>query len=463
MKSRKVFIPLYALLVFLIFISSCNKDKNPEIVNPEPPVVTDSSYKQYGTPFENIPATEDIVMYEINLRAFSQGGNLNGVINRLDEIKALGVNVIWLMPIHPIGAINSVNSPYSVKNYKKIGSEYGTLNDLRKLTDEAHKREMAVVMDWVANHTAWDNPWITNKSWYTQDGSGNIVHPPGTNWLDVADLNFNNPEMRLEMIDAMKYWVLEANVDGFRCDYADGVPVDFWQQSIDTLLLLPNRDYVFLAEGNRADHLTVGFNLIYAWDFYFKMKDVFNGKPARSLFLTHESEYQNIPAGKQRLRYTTNHDESAWENTPVVFFKGLKGALSASVSAIFMGGVPLFYTGQEVGRKEKVPFFSNSPINWNENPETLQAYKQLMNFYIQSDAAKRGTLKDYSNDKIVCFSKTFDEEEIIVITSVRNTPIDYSLPISIQNSQWTNALDGQQITLGTSILLNEFQYLILTK
>ena len=191
-----------------------------------------TGYQQYSTPFNSIPKTENIVLYEVNLRAFSSAGNLQGVIDRLDNIRSLGVNVIWLMPIHPQGQLNGVGSPYAVRDYKAVGSEYGTLQDLRRLTTLAHERGMAVIMDWVANHTAWDNPWIRNRDWYTQNNSGTIIHPAGTNWQDVADLNYAKADMRQAMIDAMQYWVLEANIDGFRCDYADGVPAFFLERGI---------------------------------------------------------------------------------------------------------------------------------------------------------------------------------------------------------------------------------------
>jgi len=322
------FLSRFSLFLIILFFQVSCKEKDDTFIQDDD---DNESYTQYGTPFEDIPSVDDIVMYEVNLRAFSSSGDLQGVINRLDEIKALGVNVIWLMPIHPIGEVNSVNSPYSVKDYLAVSEEYGCLDDLRELTDEAHAKGMAVIMDWVANHTAWDNPWITNTSWYTQDGSGNIVHPPGTNWLDVADLNYSNSDMRAAMIDAMKYWVLEANVDGYRCDYADGVPLNFWTQAIDTLRSIPNRKYVLLAEGSRYNHFTAGFDLIYGWDFYHKMKEVFNGQAASILFTAHEEEYSSIPDGKHRLRFTTNHDESAWDSTPMVLFNGKEGALAASV------------------------------------------------------------------------------------------------------------------------------------
>ncbi|MBK7214039.1 MAG: hypothetical protein IPH88_12225 [Bacteroidales bacterium] len=179
--------------ITLLLFQACKKD---ETTNP-PVVVSDSADPvQYETPFLGVPNTADIVMYEINERAFSSSGKLSGIIPRLDSIKSLHVNVIWLMPIFPIGIIKSVNSPYCIRNYTEVNTEFGNLNDLRTLVREAHKRDMAVILDWAANHTSWDNPWIKNRSWYTQDATGNIISPAGTNWQDVADLNFDNATMR---------------------------------------------------------------------------------------------------------------------------------------------------------------------------------------------------------------------------------------------------------------------------
>ena len=213
------FAGFYLLLLSMI---SCGED---------PITPTPTGPQQYGTPLSNVPNVDKATIYEVNLRAQSSEGNLQGVIAKLDHIKSLGTNIIWLMPIYEQGQINSVGSPYCVKNYEKISPEYGSLADLRALTDQAHALGMAVILDWVANHTAWDHPWITSHpEWYTQNSSGQIIIPPGTNWNDVADLNFEQAAMRKEQIAAMKYWVLEANVDGFRCDYADGVPFDFWSE-----------------------------------------------------------------------------------------------------------------------------------------------------------------------------------------------------------------------------------------
>lgn len=450
----------FFLFTSLLSFAACKKDCPPDAVVDDPTVLV--GYQQYGTPFDSVPETKNIVMYEVNLRAFSSSGDLQGVINRLDQLKALNVNVIWLMPIYPIGQINSVNSPYCVKNYYEVGSEYGTLADLRTLTTEAHNRNMAVVVDWVANHTSWDNPWVSQHSdWYSQDGSGNIIIPPGTNWADVADLNFDNQTMRLNMIDAMKYWTLEANIDGFRCDYADGVPYDFWKQALDTLNTIPNRNLIFLAEGTRADHYAAGFQMTYAWDFYTAIKNVFAGSSPSTIYTTNTSEYAGVPAGNRKLRFTTNHDQSAWEATPMTLFNGKAGATCASVITTYYNGVPLIYTGQEVGRVSTVPFFSNSPINWTVNLDMQQNYRDMLSFYSESAVARYGTAVPYTANDVVCFKKVLNADQVLVIANVRNATTNYSIPTAFLNSTWTNALTGASVTLGSSLSLSAYQYLIL--
>jgi glycosidase len=440
-------------LTLIVFLIGCNKEQSPTDEKPPNP---------QENPFTNVPDTRDIIMYEINERAFSQTGDFNGIVQRLDSIKALSVNVIWLMPIHPIGVIKTVNSPYCVKNYLEVNPEFGTLADLKNLVKEAHKRDIAVIMDWVANHTAWDNPWISNTSWYTQV-NGEIVHPPGTNWQDVADLNYNNAEMRQAMIAAMKYWITEVLIDGYRCDAADMVPFDFWQTALTTLNAIPDRKLIFLAEGARSDHFTAGFQMNFAWNFYNQIKNVFNGQQAGSLFTTHNAEYNGIPAGKHKLRFTTNHDESAWDATPMTLFNGEKGAITASVITMYLGGVPLIYSSQEVGQVNTVPFFSNSPIDWTQHPEMLANYKKLLAFFNQSETLKSGTLTSYPHNDVVSFKKKSGPEEILVMVNVRNSNKTYSLPPNIQNSTWTNVFTSEPVSLENQLILNSYSYLVLKK
>ncbi|MEN9612775.1 MAG: hypothetical protein RLZZ628_3589 [Bacteroidota bacterium] len=443
------------------------KDKTPVIpvvpvIAPEPDPVA------FATPFTGVPAAKDVVMYEVNLRAFSSQGTFKGVEARLDSIKALGVNVLWLMPIYPVGVLNAVGglgSPYSIKNYKEVNAEFGTLDDLQMLVKEAHRRNMSVILDWVANHTSWDNAWITaHPDWYSKDGTGKIIIPAGTNWNDVADLNYDNAMMRLFMINAMKYWVLKANIDGFRCDYADGVPQDFWKQAIDSLKLIPNRKYILLAEGSRNDHFSAGFQFNYGWDFYGQLKNTYkNNLNASTILQMHNTEANNLPNTAFKLRFTTNHDESAWNDTPIALFNGQAGALSAFVLSSYIGGVPLLYDGQEVGRADKTPFFSRSPIDWQQNPAILAAYKQLLSFRQSSNAIKEGTLTPFNDDNVVAFKKVLQTEEVLVFVNVRNAATRYILPAALANTVWKDALDNTTVNLATQLTLTPYQYLILKK
>jgi glycosidase len=449
--------------IVALLLIACSPDNEPQ----KPVVVVEDEPKQFGTPFAAVPSTENIVMYEVNMRAFSDAGNFQGIIDRLDNIKSLGVNTIWLMPIHPVGQIKSaggLGSPYAVKNYKEVSSEYGDLDKFRELVAKAHEKNIAVIIDWVANHTSWDNPWITNKAWYSQDASGNIIIPAGTNWQDVADLNYNNSDMRKEMISAMKYWVLEANIDGFRCDAVDFVPTDFWTQAITELKKIEGRNLILLAEGGKPENFTAGFQMNYAWDFYTALKQVYkDAKSANTIFTTHQAEYNSIPAGAKKLRYTTNHDLSAWEETPIEIFNGQQGALSASVITIFTSAVPLLYSSQEVGQSELLPFFTRDPIDWSANQSMKDQYEKLLSIYNGTTAFRNGTLQSFSNNDVAIFKRKLNAEEYLILVNVSNATRDVTLEASLQNTSWTNVLSGSAVTLSTGISLQPYEYRILKK
>jgi len=438
------------IVLLLLFCSACKEEQHLIPIQPDNPI-----------PWTQHPDLDDIVMYEVNLRAFSSDGSINGLIARLDSVKALGVNMIWLMPIYPVGTVKSINSPYCIKDYMSIGAEYGTLHDMKRLVDSAHAKGMGIMLDWVANHTAWDHPWTKIPGFHTVNSAGAIVHPPGTNWTDVADLNFGNTSMRDSMIASMKWWVKECNIDGFRCDYADGVPADFWTEALRQLDSIAHKSLLFLAEGSRGDHFTSGFDLIFSWNYYSTLKNTFAGGSATSIISTHNSEYTTVPKGKHRLRFTTNHDESAWDDSPIVLFKGAQGALSASVITVFLEGVPLLYSGQEVGRSSKTPFFSRSPINWNENPMMLEAYKQMMSVYKKHDIARKGNIEPFPFQHAVCFKKTYNGKEMVVLANVRNQQTNIPLPLILQNTVWNDALKLKTDSLGTSVSLAPYEYRIL--
>ncbi len=461
LNVRNFVLSIVCLAWMLVISASCRKP-DPAPDNPPNPPIPDPP--QFEAPFTEIPATGDVVMYEINQRAFSASGTLQGILSRLDSIKALGVNTIWLMPIHPIGAIKTVNSPYCVRNFREVNPEYGTIEDLRAMVREAHKRKIAVILDWIANHTSWDNPWIQNKSWYTQDANGTIIHPAGTNWQDVADLNYDNTAMRLEMIRCLKYWVLAANIDGYRCDAADYVPFSFWKQAIDTLRKIPNRKIIMLAEGARNDHFMAGFDMNFGWDFFNTNKNVFkNNQAASSYYQTHINEYGAIPIGSHKLRFTSNHDECAWDDTPLGLFGGKKGSMAAFAITAFMGGVPLIYNGQEVGCPIKLPFFSRLPIDWTINPDMAKEYRWLMSVRAANSALRSGQIEYYFDNNVVAFKRKTADNEALVIVNTRNSTINYNIPATLQSTSWQNASGGAVFSIGNQLTLNAHAYYILIK
>ncbi|WP_240663165.1 alpha-amylase family glycosyl hydrolase [Mucilaginibacter limnophilus] len=459
------------LMLLLISVSAinCKKSSSPKPVTPVVTPPTDD-YKDpaaYGTPFAGVPDTKDIVMYEVNLRAFSNTANFAGLQARLDNIKDLGVNVIWLMPIYPVGQVKSaggLGSPYSVKDYTGVNAEFGNLDDLRTIVSEAHKRGMSVILDWVANHTSWDNAWITNKAWYQQDANGNIISPVGTNWADVAALNYNNQNMRTAMIRAMKYWILTANVDGYRCDATDFVPTDFWKQSLDTLKKFNNRKLILLGEGSKKEQFTAGFQMNYGFEFYDRLKGVFAGTQAPSaVFTANTNENNAIPADGFKLRYITNHDVTSSDGSAYDIYKGKQGSLAAFVLAAYMNGVPLIYNGQEVGSPKKIDFFKKDPIDWSTNPDMTAEYKNILALRKSSEAIKTGVLTTFPNTNIIAFSKKAGNEEVFIAVNAKNSVVTYDIPAGLQNTTWKHGFNNADVTLGTTKTLQPYEYIILKK
>ncbi|WP_461451741.1 alpha-amylase family glycosyl hydrolase [Mucilaginibacter sp.] len=416
---------------------------------------------QYGKPYKYVPDSRDVVLYQVNMRSFSKEGNFKGVIARLDSIKALGINVVYLLPIYPVGVLKAENSPYSVKDYRGINTEFGTLDDLRALVDGVHKRNMAIIIDWVGNHTSWDNPWIVKKSWYEQDSTGNIKYPQ--TWHDVAQLNFKNSDMRLTMIKDMKYWVLTANVDGFRCDYADGPPADFWKQAIDSLRNIPNHKLLFMAEGSRGENFDAGFDYNFGFKFYETLKRIYqNGKSVKSIDTVNLKDYTHAKNGQQMIRYITNHDVNSSDGSPLKLFGGKKGTMAAFVVVAYMKSVPMIYDGQEVGLPYALMFpFSHSKIDWLLNPDVTAEYKKIIAFRNSSEAIRRGELTSYSSEDACVFTKIIAGKRVLVLSNLRNKQIAYSLPVSLANEKWKDAFTGNKMVLDKSITLDPYQYIVL--
>ncbi len=411
-----------------------------------------------------LPEVADIAMYQVNPRVFAPSNSLNAVAARIDSIRDLGVNMMWVMPIYPIGLEKGKNSPYCISDYKAIAPEFGTIDDFKHLVQVCHEHQMGIILDWVANHTAWDHPWVKeHPDWYTRDEKADtIICPQPWNWEDVADLNYDNKDMREAMIDAMKFWIVEVGIDGFRCDVADGVPADFWKDAITQLReAAGERRIVMLAEGKNADNFTIGgFDMNYGWDYKDVLSKVFKGNPASDLLEADKAEYDSLPDGKVKLRFTTNHDH-ATEVEPCIQFTNDHGAMAAYVASIFPHGGALIYGSQEVGYPEPINFFKYVPVDWSAKPDVYQEYKKLIGLYNEHPALRKGTMTPYPDNDVLVFEKQDGDEHFLILVNVRNENKTVQVPQSWVGHEVEDEATGKELRLNETIEMEPFEYLIL--
>ncbi len=371
----------------------------------------------------------DAVIYQIWERAYSQKGDFNAITNDLDRIKSLGVDVLWLMPIHPIGQVKkkgTVGSPYAVKDYYGINPDYGTSADLKRLINKAHKRNLKVIIDVVVNHTAWDNKLITeHPEFYKKNEKGEIV-PPVPDWADVAGLDYSKPDLRKYIIENLKSWIRDYDLDGFRCDVALFIPTDFWEQArAEVDKIKPNT--VWLAEAEKPDLLVHAFDIDYAWNMHGTMTEVLQGsKPASALRKVWEEQAVTFPKSAIRMRFSDDHDE----RRAIVRF-GEKGALAAQTLAFTLDGVPLVYNGMEAGdtAESGAPaLFEKLPIFWQiaeRRPEFPRYYKAMIALRKSSLALRRGDVTWFRNsdeNRVLTFSRRSGNEEMLVAINMSSTP-----------------------------------------
>lgn len=378
------------------------------------------------------------VVYEIFPRQFSQKGDFAGITGRLDELKALGVDVLWLMPVHPLGRLNakgSIGSPYAVQDYYGVNPDYGTKDDLHRLIDGAHARGMKVIIDMVANHTAWDSVMMSNPRYYKQDKEGHVI-PPNPDWTDVAGLNYGNPETRRYMSDMMQYWVREFQLDGFRCDAAGEVPTDFWEQLRQDLDKV--RPGLFLlAESDKPELLVHAFDADYAWSMLGAVNRILmEGAPASEVRRTWErSEQAAYPIGALHLRCTDNHDEAR-----AISRFGWNGALAASAMMFTLDGVPLLYNGMEVGDSTESgapALFEKVPIFWQPKQREgfRETYRKLIALRHAHPALQTGTvvwLENSAPQDIVSFLRQGEDEEFVTLVNFSNRP--HAAAIQVDNA-----------------------------
>ena len=367
------------------------------------------------------------VIYEIYPRQFSEQGNFAGVTAQLDRLKDLGVNILWLMPIHPIGQERKkgpIGSPYAVRDFYAVNPDYGTPADLKRLVAQAHRRGMKVIIDLVANHTSWDSVMMKTPEFYVRDAAGKITYPH--DWSDVAELNYDNPALRRYMTDVMKFWLREYDMDGFRCDVAAEVPTDFWEQARAELDKVKS-DILMLAESDKPELLVRAFDLDYAWPMHSTLTEVLQGRrPATAFRQTWEADEAKYPRGALRMRFSDNHDE----RRAVARF-GEGGALAASALMFTLDGVPMLYNGMEVGDTTESgdpALFYRLPVFWpieKRRPEFPRFYRQMIALRRSHPALTRGRtewLRNSDESRVVTFARRGEGEDVVVAINFSNRP-----------------------------------------
>ncbi len=317
--------------------------------------------------------SKSATIYEVNIRQFTPEGTFRALEEHLPRIRRLGVDVLWLMPVNPISKKErkgTLGSYYAVSDYTAVNPEYGTLDDLKHLVAAAHKLGFKVLIDWVANHTGWDNVWVKqHPDWYLRNAQGELEGYHYTDlsdhhqevWADVIGLDYRKPEVRAGMIEAMRYWIKAANIDGFRCDVAWNLPVDFWDQA--RAALDRTKPMFMLAEADTPDLQARAFDMTYDWKLYHKLVDVAKGKgDARDLAKLYTEPARRYPAGAYRMTFTSDHDENSWNGTDRELYGD--GADAMAVLAATLPGMPLVYGGQEDALNKRLKFFDKDAIVW---------------------------------------------------------------------------------------------------
>jgi glycosidase len=393
---------------------------------------------------------QDKVLYEVSLRHFSEAGNLAGFREQLPRLKELGVGVLWLMPVHPIGIerrSDGLGSPYAVKDYKAFNPEFGTIEEFKAVVKEAHGLGMYVILDWVANHTSPDHPWVReHPDWYMRNEQGQMVSPT-PNWPDVVDLNYDVKELRQAMIDAMAFWVRETDIDGYRCDTAEWLPLDFWVEARDALWQI--KPVFMLGEGAKPELVEYAFDAAYAWSLTPNMHEIAQGnKTVTDLVNYLNAEARILPDSGFRLNFTTNHDINAWESTAVDRMG--PGLEAFTVLTFTVTGMPLIFNGQEARLDRQLDFFHKVPITWRDDP-MADLYRALSELKHNNKALWHGNrggplriIDAATNESVLTFQREADGNRVVVAFNLSNQPQRVPAP---------DRLEGLHTTIGDGVAL----------
>ncbi|MFO7938490.1 MAG: alpha-amylase family glycosyl hydrolase [Bacteroidales bacterium] len=377
--------------------------------------------------------SEDAAIYEVNIRQYTPEGTFNAFREHLPRLKEMGTEILWLMPIHPIGEKNrkgKLGSYYAVKDYLGVNPNFGTEEDFRALVDEVHKLDMYIIIDWVANHTAWDNALIEeHPDWYTRNEEGEVIAPV-EDWSDVADLNYNNAEVHDYMVNALKYWVEEFNIDGYRCDVAGMVPTEFWNRA--RLALDSIKPVFMLAEANDPE-LHRAFDMTYAWDLHFIFNEVAQGKKEAAHIVTKLREGQEkYPENAYRMLFTSNHDENSWKGD--VYDRLGEAVPTFAALTVALPGMPLIYSGQEACLDKSLAFFEKDSIAWKKC-DMFELYKTLLHAKKSNPALWNGAhggqiqlITPEEEPNLLIFTREKGKNKILAMFNLSDEPQSYHIP-----------------------------------
>ncbi|HPG38773.1 MAG TPA: alpha-amylase family glycosyl hydrolase [bacterium] len=400
---------------------------------------------------------KNAIIYEVNVRQYTQEGTFNAFADHLSTLKEMGVNILWFMPIHPIGEKNrkgTLGSYYSISDYYGVNPEFGSLDDFKRLVQKIHDMGMYTIIDLVINHTAWDNPMITeHPEWYSQNHKNEILAPVD-DWTDVADLNYDNPELRRYMTDMMTWWVKEIGIDGYRCDVAEMVPGDFWKAAIAEVEKV--RPIFMLAEGEAPDLHVNGFHMTYASQMYRLFNAIARGeKKISEIDLYLQREQFQYPQGAMRMRFTSNHDQNSWDATAVTRL-GEQGAKAFAVLTFTLPGNPLIYSGQEVGSTKKLDFFEKDLIDWRDS-EFRSLYTTLADTYKKHPALYNGSMTRLKSKQSYAFSREKGQDRVLVLVNLTGKTCREKIEFKDLNGNFTELFKGTTLTLHNSAVDIEMQ------
>ena len=398
-------------------------------------------------------------VYEVNIRQYTEEGTINAFAEHLPGLKDLGIKILWIMPVQPIGEKNRkgpLGSYYSIKDYTAVNPNIGSMEDFKNMVKQAHELGMVVILDWVANHTAYDHHWTEeHPDWYTRDSSGAIVSPV-EDWSDVADLNYDKKAMRNAMVEEMKFWVEEADIDGFRCDVAMMVPMDFWDSTRTELDKV--KDVFMLAEAEGPEFHAKAFDMTYGWDLHHRMNEVAQGEATVAAFdkylVTQDTAYEN---GDLRMYFTTNHDENSWNGT-VYERMGKNHKNFFVMAATFRRGVPLVYSGQEAGLDKRLRFFDKDTISWQDT-SLYPFYRKILHLKrhhpaLLNDAAVANfiPLKADTVQNLYAYERRNDQQRLIVALNFGEEAAEFRFE-GQQKENWRNAMNDDPMEMGDAAVV----------